>query len=358
MRILYLYPRPVADDIQQVNAGEAPSDRLYGLVELRRYGHHVDVADSRFEGRAGRLVRHLRGRGIHISDFATFERLRDYDVVVVKDNFSTALSLVGRGLGARIVYVDAMFQLPRRAIKHGLNRLNLALASGVVSYSRTQIAHWANRYGLADTRFTFLPYAIDTAFYTPVTAPSVGRPYVLSVGRDQGRSFRALAEAMTGLDLDLKLVTLPYLLGGVPRDTPQVEILSHVSYAQLFSLYAGASLVVVPLKAGLTYPSGIRGLLEAMALERPTIATRTPVLEEYAREGEGVSYVEADDVQGMHEAIARLTRDEAAGRAIATRGAEIVRERYHMDIFARGLESLLFEVANGRRVDASASSAL
>jgi glycosyltransferase involved in cell wall biosynthesis len=352
MRILYLYPGPIAAELEKVRVGESPGDRLYGLRELRAYGHQVDVADSRFEGRTGRVIRRLRSRGVYVSDLTTFERIRHYDVVVVKDNFSTALSLAGRALGAKLVYVDAMFQFPRRSWKHGLNRVNLALARGLVAYSRTQIAQWAERYGVPIERFTFLPYTIDTGFYTPVPAPAVERPYVLSVGRDMGRNFKTLVDAMDGLGLDLRLVTLPHLLGGIPRDRPWIDVRQRVSYAELFELYAGAQLAVVPLKGGLTYPSGVRGLLEAMALGCPAISTRTAVLEEYARDGDGVAYVEADDVAGMREAIRRLSGDPGARAAMAGRGLELVRQRYHMDVFARGLERLLVDVANGRPASA------
>jgi glycosyltransferase involved in cell wall biosynthesis len=349
MRILYLYPGAISPEIERVRAGEAPGDRLYGLLELRAAGHTVDVADSRFEGRTGELVRQLRRRGLYVSDLRTFKRLREYDVVVVKDNFSTALSLVARALGARLVYVDAMFQFPRRQWKHRLNRLNLSLAHGLVAYSRTQIAQWARRYDMPVDRFTFLPYTIDTSYYVAPPAPSVDRPYVLSVGRDLGRSFETLVAAMDGLGLDLRLVTLPHLLRGVRHDAPWIDVRQRLSYPDLFELYAGASLVVVPLKGGLTYPSGVRGLLEGMALERPVICTRTAVLEEYAREGEGVAYVEPDDVEGLRRTIQRLRDDEAARAAMARKGLALVRERYHMGAFSSGLEALLLEVAEGRR---------
>lgn len=348
MRILYLYPSPIGPELQKVHAGEAPSDRLYGLLQLRAYGHQVDVADSRFEGRAGQVVRQLRSRGVYVSDLATFRRLRDYDVVVVKDNFSTALSLAAKALNVKLVYVDAMFQFPRRSWKHGLNRLNLAMARGLVAYSRTQIAQWAQRYDVPLQRFTFLPYTIDTGFYTPTPATATGRPYVLSVGRDMGRNFKTLVEAMDGLGLDLRLVTLPYLLNGVRQDLPWIDVRQRVSYAELFELYAGARLVVVPLKSGLTYPSGVRGLLEAMALGRPAISTRTAVLEEYAVDGDGVAYVEPDDVAGMRDAIRRLSADADTRATLARRGLELVHQRYHMDVFARGLEQLLFDVAGER----------
>ncbi|HEY8549107.1 MAG TPA: glycosyltransferase family 4 protein [Vicinamibacterales bacterium] len=342
MRVLYLYPSLIEGDMQLVLAGKAPTDRLYGLVELRRLGHQVDVADSRFRGRFGRLVKRLRQYAFNICDLETLRQIRRYDAVVVKDEFSPMITAACRLAGVKVVYVDALMQLPRRRMKRLLIRANLTAADGVVAYSRTQMGLWCREFGLAPDTITFLPYTIDVDFYRPVVpAGPPARPYVLSVGRDPGRDFATLLAAMEGLDIDLKLVTVPYLLKGLDTARPQVSVLQRLPYEELFRLYAGATAAIIPLKGAVTYPSGIRGLLEAMALGCPAIAARTPVLEEYAREGEGVLYVNPGDPAALRTAIARLVTSPDARASLAGRGSAAVRSRYTMDVFARGLEGLL-----------------
>jgi glycosyltransferase involved in cell wall biosynthesis len=345
MRVLYLYPSLVAGELQKVAAGEAPSDRLYGLLELRRLGHQVDIADSRFEGRFGRVVKRLRQHSLNICDVTTLRRLRHYDVVIVKDEFSPLITTAAHLAGAKVVYLDALMQLPRSSIKRTFMRSNLRQADAVVAYASTQIDLWTRTLAVPPGRIRFLPYTIDTAFYAPVDPPAAPpRPYVLSVGRDPGRDFAPLLAALEGTGLDLKLVTVPYLLKGLPVDRPGVEVLQRLPYDELFRLYAGATLVAIPLKTGLTYPSGIRGLLETLALGRPAVATRTPVLEEYARDGEGVAYVEPGQVDALRQTILTLAGDGEARRRLAAPGRELVRARYSMDVFARGLDTLLAEL--------------
>ena len=88
---------------------------------------------------------------------------------------------------------------------------------------------------------------MDVDFYkrgaigTPPAEPS----YILSFGRDLGRDYRILVEAMDGLGRDLKIVTLPYLLEGVDVEKPWIQVQQRVTYTELFSLYAGARAVVV-----------------------------------------------------------------------------------------------------------------
>lgn len=342
MRILVFYPHAVQHEIENVAAGRAPTDRLYGLVELRAGGHDVRVADARFQSRFGGVTKWLRKHSVNVCDPGTLFRLRDHDVIVVKDDFSTMLTLGCRAAGRPVVYVDALFEPPRRAWKDVAMRINLRAADGIVVYSRTQIDLWAARYGLPASRFTHLPYTIDVGFYRPVPPPApAGRPYVLSIGRDTGRQFATLLRAVEGLDVDVKLVTLPYLLRGLDVNRPGVEVLQHLSYDELFRLYAGALLVAIPLKPDIRYPSGVRGLLEAMALGCPVVSSRTDVLEEYAREGEGVTYVEAGDVESLRERLRSLRDDAAARASLAAAGHRLVRERYDMPVFARGLERYL-----------------
>jgi glycosyltransferase involved in cell wall biosynthesis len=342
MRILYLFPRSMDGELQRVRQGEVPADRMYGLVELAQYGHEVAIADGRFKGRFGRLAKRLRGYGVNLCDPGTLLSLRHYDVVLVKDDFSTMLTLACRLFGKKIVYLDSLFDPPSRAWKDVTTRANLKMADRLIVYSRTQVEFWSKRYGIPRDRFTVLPYTIDESFYRPLPAGShTGRPYVLSVGRDMGRRFDTLVEAMDGLGIDLKLVTLPYLLKGVDVDRPWIEVLQNVSYQRLFELYAGALMVAIPLKRDITYPSGVRGLLEGMALGKAVVSSRTTVLEEYAADGEGVLYVEPENPVKLRERILALGSDHALLEQIGRKGKELVSARYGMEVFARGLEACL-----------------
>ena len=342
MNIRFIYPSPMAAELARVERGEAPTDRMYGLIELRKAGHHVHFSDSRFEGRFNQVRRALRPVS-NLMDRRSLRGLGKDDVVVVKDEFSTMLTMAGRGAGTPVVYLDAMFGFPRRFWRKAATRLNLAVAEGHIVYSRGQIALWSERYRLAENRLAFLPYCIDMAFYRRAERRQV-RPYVLSVGRDLGRDFSTLVKSMEGAGLDLKVVTLPYTLTGIDVTAPWIEILQHVSYPDLFQLYADAALVVIPLKAGMTYPSGIRGLLEALALGAPTICTRTPVLSEYVPEGEGVTYVDAGDLSALRTAIVALAGDGNTSTSLADRGPAFVRPRFDMPVFVAALERFLAQV--------------
>jgi glycosyltransferase involved in cell wall biosynthesis len=216
------------------------------------------------------------------------------------------------------------------------------MADAVVAYSKRQIELWSENLATRPERFLFLPYTVDVRFYTPRPGRPGAEQYVLSVGRDLGRDFATLVEAMRGTGLRLKLVTLPYLLPQSATKEDFIDIKERVSYAELFELYANATVVVVPLSGALVYPSGIRAVLEAALLEKAVISTYTPVLEEYMTQDEEVVYVEPRSVEKLRAAIIALVQDGPKRLRMQEKARQRALREYGMENFARGLIGTLY----------------
>ncbi len=336
--VLFFFPQPAAKILAEIEASSAPSERLYGFVELRNRGWKVDFCDSRFNSK---LFRKLLHYGIRLIDWESIKKIARYDVIVVKDDYSTPLTICARLLGKKIVYMDSMFALPKKALSRFFTSVNIRLASKTIAFSQSQIDLWVKSFKITKTRLALAHYGIDTNFYAPSQQINPAKPYVISTGRDLGRDFKTLIEAMDGTGLELKLVTLPYLLPEKARTYPWIEILEYIPYETLFQLYAGAEIAVVPLKSGLTYPSGIRAVLEAIALGRATIVTRTQVLEEYVQDREHVIYYEAENPSSLCKALELLQKDDQLKEQLEQRAKSWVREKYGMDTFVDRLEAIL-----------------
>lgn len=337
MRILYLYPHQMGDEFSLVQKGESPSDRMYGLIELRKLGHEVDFSDGRFEGQLGKLVKWLRRNiGLNFCDLKTLMKITKYDVIIMKDDFSTVITVTCRLLNIKIVYLDALFVFPQRWWKILACRINLRLADGIIAYSTKQIDLWSKKFDFDPKKLKTLPYTIDVSFYkAPLCDINCTRPYILTVGRDMGRDFGTLVESMKGLGMGLKIVTLPYTLKNVNVVHSWIEVLNNIPYKDMFRLYAGAMLVVIPLKRNaVMYPSGIRGMLEAMALSKALICSYSPVLEEYAKEGEGVIYVEPENIAALRGKLQDLLSNPQRLAELGKKGKDKVRDNYNMDAFA------------------------
>ena len=346
MKILYIFPSPKKDDYQLIVNGEAPTDRLYGVYELQQLGHKVEFNDDRFKGKFRNLIILTRNTlGINLYDLKTILACWYYDVVVVKNNFSLVLTLACKLTGTKVVYLDTLFRMPRKLFKKMNYWSNFQLLDRIVTYSDRQIDFWTGPYRIRRNKFQFLPYTIDVDFYRPndnyVSSEPDAGDYVLSIGRDQGRDFDTLVEALDGLDINLKLITLPYRLSKKIKEKNYVQFYQNIPYDQLFHLYKNAKLVVIPLKEETIYPSGIRGLLESMALGKVSIVTYTPILEEYVENGKHVMFVDSTDINQLRKTIQELIADPVRCQKMGSCAQKLVRKQFNMASFADGFSNLL-----------------
>lgn len=347
-KLLYFFNHPAAEDLKRIHQKIIPSERLYGMVELIERGWEVEACDVRFVGRFSKLSAKLRRYGVNLLGLRALASVSRYDMLLVKDNFSELLTIFARLLRKPILYLDSLFFIPSHPVRRAHIRFNLWIASRVACYSRYQAELWSAAFGVNRAKFFVVRYAIDVPFYRrgieAARQRSVKRevPYVLSVGRDLGRDFETLVVACREAEIAVKIVTLPYLVPKSAQASSDVEILQDISYEELFDLYAGATMAIVPLKAGVEYPSGIRAVMESMAVGCPTIATRTQILEEYvSAESDALLYTDAGDAHSMCACIRRLAGDQALRNRLAGNASQFAATDFQMSRFVEQLESLM-----------------
>jgi glycosyltransferase involved in cell wall biosynthesis len=352
MRILYLGLSPREETYRRVKAGELPTDRLYGIVELQRLGYDVCFKCLRPRGLLSSIIGYINSRfGFNLPGLGTLSAIRDHDVIVVNGPLSTLITLACRALGRKIVYLDTVLRLPKNILRKLIYKINLKLCDGTIMYSESQMHQCEKTFNVSADRFKLIPFAIDYSFYKRFDVKSnPQKTFILSVGRDQARDYATLVKAMKGLDVNLKLVTLPYLLRGVELESDRTEILENVSYEELYKMYSEALFVVIPLKKwGTTYSSGTRAMLEAKTLGKTVIASRSLPLEEYMGPKEGVFYVEPENVEELRKNILMLLENRDECTKYGTIGKETVNRSFTMDIFATAFGDYLSDMYSNSR---------
>jgi glycosyltransferase involved in cell wall biosynthesis len=228
-----------------------------------------------------------------------------------------------------------------------LLKINLLFAPVIVSYSRYQIELWCKEFAVSADKFVLLPYAIDVDFYTrgiekAKTSLNKNEPFVFAAGRDLGREYATLVRATKKAGVKLKLVIPPYLVPTEANNNPNVEILTNLPYVQLFNIYAQATMVVVPLRKGVDYPSGIRAVLESLLIGKATIATYTPILNEYIpKNSDALIYVEPENENALYSAIVNIKNDIHLRLNLEKCGPELVKNVFSMASFTDALERLI-----------------
>lgn len=344
IKVVYLLPGIGSETYRAVQAGEAARERLFGAVQLIERGWSVTICDAQWEGWATPIRRKL-ARWLELPALKTCFALWRADIAVIQGRLAFLILLVAKVFGTRVVYVDVMFDMPNRRVKRWLNRFCLRSSDAIISYSVSQLDIWSKEYGIPINKMRSARFPMDNAFYKKPVVESAAAPFIIAIGRDIGRDYSTLLSASNIAKIDIKLVTLPYLLPQSWNKNSRVEVFQRLSYPELFKLYAQSKLAVIPLKSGISYPSGIRASLEAMLLRTPVVATYTSVLAEEFVDGEHLLYVESENSTQLAEAIKRLIDDPGLAERLVENAWKKVNSDFGIDQFADIIEDVLVRLS-------------
>jgi glycosyltransferase involved in cell wall biosynthesis len=162
------------------------------------------------------------------------------------------------------------------------------------------------RLHIPSERLRYLPFGVDDETFRPTGDLDGG--YVLVVGRDSGRDWPTLLDAVAGIDIPVKICCRPRDLAGL-RIPAGVEVLGYVDRDVYRSLLGRARVVAIATRP-VVYPSGQSVLLEAMAMGRTAVVTQSPALEEYIDAGVNCVAVPHGDATSLRQAIVETAADD------------------------------------------------
>jgi glycosyltransferase involved in cell wall biosynthesis len=369
--VLFLYrDAPLRREALGSPAGAPSRYSLFGLDELRAGG--LDVSHTleprcrptqRALTTARWLNRGLTRAGGYGGDFATVLASRGgigrVDVVLsTVDTVGLPFVLLRR---ARLVpqtpfvYVSVGL-LDRIACLRGerMERWYLeafGAAGAVVAYGHGEadaLRDWLSALRAPPT-VELVPFGVDTAAFTPSAAPP--DVDVVSIGADPQRDYTALARlARSTPSISYTAVTAPpqaATLTGIAN----VAVETSVPFSAIPGLLARARVVVLPVRDNL-YSGATTTLLQAMAMAKPVVVTRTAAIAAgYGLvDGENVRLVAPGDDAALEASVGRLLAapDEAA--ALGRRARAHVERSLGWERYVDTMRGILVRVAaRGRR---------
>jgi glycosyltransferase involved in cell wall biosynthesis len=269
--------------------------------------HPGDLRASRF----GRLLLRLFRRSGALA-LAAFFRRGDYDVIYCDSE------AIGLQLAMLLKLSLAPVGRPRLVmLGHYLSPLKkriwfrLGVASHIdrlIVHAGTQQALAVDVLGMPEERVTRLPYFADTRFWSrggvdPNSARTPSEPldYICSVGLEF-RDYPTLVEAVRGLPVRVRIAAASEWSRHSPlthgRSIPENVHIRRYDPADLRRLYAGSRFVVLPL-LDVDNQAGITALLEAMALGKTVILTRTRGQTDVVRGWQASGSAQAEPVPGF-----------------------------------------------------------
>ena len=366
--VLYLFrDSPQRRAALALEPGSAARYVLYGMDDLAARGWSVrHNLESAAPGRPAALLGAAMKRGVEAAggyggDFATvLGSLRDAKrsevVLSTVDTVGIPLMLLARArlVGTPFVYVA--IGLPERLARLRSRRVEtayakaLALASSVVAYSEHEadvLRRWLSDRG-QDTPVAFVPFGVDVHAFRPVdVSPDLD---VVSVGADPHRDFELLLAVARSLpDVRFLVVASAEHARALGERPPNVSVETDLPFDAMRDRLARARVVALPVRDN-SYSGATTVLLQALALAKPVVVTRTAAIATgYGLEdGENVRLASPGDVSSFASALSDLRGDVEGALRLGLRARATVEGTLAWERYVERLSGFLDEAARSR----------
>jgi glycosyltransferase involved in cell wall biosynthesis len=352
MKTLLLIPSVLKQGVEPMVAADRHPHMDYfaladGLRELP--GDSVDILDyGAVEKDTNPLVRlayRAAGKDAALA-LAGFLRRGAYDAIFTNgENVGIPLSLLLKGSIRRPVHVTIGHRLSTGKKRLFFTGLGVQRQMDTIFvYATTQRDFARDMLRIADDNLSLIAFHADSRFYRPMPEVPVDENQICAAGLEW-RDYPTLIEAVRDMpDLSIKLAAASPWSKHVD-ETAKRELPSNVSarryeYEALRELYAQSSFVVVPLYEN-DFQAGVTTLLEAMAMGKAVIITRTIGQTDVIVDGENGLTVAPGDVAGWREAITRLRNDSALRERLGNNARQWVEEHATLDRWVQTVASPL-----------------
>ena len=363
--VFYLFrDAPLRRAALGLEPGSAARYSLYGMDQLADRGfavrHNLERArPSRAHRTAGAVLkRGLEAGGGYGGDFATVlasrRQIARSDVVFsTVDTVGIPLMLLARSNVVRVPFVYAAIGLPERLAQLRSRRMErlyaraLAAASTVVVYSEQEaevLVRWTQERG-ADARVEFVPFGVDVEAFRPTGAePDVD---VVSVGADPHRDFELLLTVARAMpEARFLVVTTAERAGSLGGRPGNVAVETDLPFDEMRRRLERARVVALPVREN-SYSGATTVLLQAMALAKPVVVTRTAAIATgYGLvDGENVRLAVPGDATTFAAAVADILADEGRATRLGEHARRTVETSLSWDRYVGELAKLLTAAA-------------
>lgn len=340
---------------------------LFGLDELRDRG--LDVRHNLEAGKRPRWAELTGGvakwalerTGGYGGDFATvlgsLRRANRADVVLsTVDTVGIPSMLLKRGGALRPPLVYVAVGLPERLARlrgphmRRLYATSLASCAALVAYSEHEagvLSRWLGENGRG-TRVEFVPFGVDTERWRPGGGPSVDD--VVSVGADPHRDFALLLRVAVGMpETTFRIVTTPEHARALPKQPSNVAVEVGLPFDEMRARLGGARVIALPVREN-SYSGATTVLLQAMALGKPVVVTRTQAIASgYGLvDEENCRLVLPGDLGAFERALGEVLSDPAAAGELGANARATAERSLRWETYVSRIEALLLDAAGAR----------
>ena len=333
--------------VRDPTGSTAPRGYLFEDLFEKRYDE--STLDS-LEARPGRR---LLPAWVRLA--AELHRRRDeYDVIVTwSERLSLALMTLDRFARGGKPHVAMLYWFSRPSVRVPMRAFGSRLQA-IVTWSSVQRAYAIEELGVAPEKIYLVKHFADELFWSPRES----RVDMISSAGAEMRDYPTLLEALRGTDLPCHIATDHVRVDrfGFGRRVSAERFsakasgnvtIGRKSPTELRDLYARSRFVVVPLQRSDT-DNGITVILEAMAMGKPVICSRTRGQVDAIEEGVTGLFVPVGDPDALRAAILSLWNDPERASAMGRAARAYVEKHHALDAFCRNVKGAIDASLEGR----------
>lgn len=305
---------------EKIACGERPEADYVAMA--RHFGADIlDYAAARqYGGWVGRLLEKIGGANAGLA-WACFTLRKQYQVIFTDGEqvglpLAFFLKFFNFGKRPHHLMIVHILSVGKKMILLDWLRLQSHIDTFFV-YSTWQKQFIEKRWRIASNQVVFTPFMVDSDFFAPEQIRGIlelavlDKPILCSVGMEF-RDYPTLIEAVRGLDVQV------IIAAGSPwskradstadQEIPDNVIVRRFTQFELRELYAMSVFMVMPVY-NVNFQAGVTALLEAMAMGKAVICSRTSGQTDVVVEGETGLYVPPENAEALREAIVQLLND-------------------------------------------------
>jgi glycosyltransferase involved in cell wall biosynthesis len=334
--------------------------RLFGLDELARRGvgvrHNLErdrrppLWARRADWAINAPLYRLGGYGGDFASVLASLRAANASDVVFStvDTVGIPLMLLKQAGLLRPPLVYTAVGLPERLVQlrgdraHRLYAAALRRAHAIITYSQREVDALQGWLGSTTPPIRFVPFGVDTNAFRPdpEREPDVD---VVSVGADPRRDFELLvAVASRREELGFRIVTTGERARSLRSVPSNIAIETDIPLEQVRARLASARVVALPVRDN-TYTGATTVLLQAMAMAKPVVVSRTDAIEHgYGLEdGFNCRLVEPGDPAAFEAALLKTLAGAEAAVSLGLRARETVERGFSWERYTDALWEIL-----------------
>jgi len=339
---------------QQIAEGGRPHADY--LVMAEHFGADLlDYAEARrTSGWLGRVLETLGGPNLLLA-WACYQRRHRYKVLFTDgEQVGIPYALMARLFGGEQPQHMMVAHILSVGKKTWLfDRFGLAADIHFLVYSTWQKRFIEDRWNVPPEQVTFTPFMVDSQFFsadqvTPGQSElseqlNDGRPMICAVGLER-RDYPTLMKAVSGLDVHLVVAA------GSPwskqkdstegESIPENVTVRRFSLHELRQLYADSRFLVMPL-FDVDFQAGVTAMLEAMAMGKSMVCSRTAGQTDVVVEGETGLYVKPGDVAELRDAIHLLLDNPDVADSMGHNARRLIEDEMSLDRYVARLGELV-----------------